>query len=189
MSDNSKVFRIGSLTPGGDVTEALGRYFAEFATLEFALLLVLSCLFERGDDHEVAAAVFKRVRNIADRIHIIRDVSKARKLPQKQIDAVEAMCEAFEKCNARRNVYAHAVYEQSGDGEIRIKTFVMTAGRKQIEETLTAKKIQQDIHWVQASLIIALTWIGKIPFEELRAAYPEKFETAPARQRAPRRKK
>lgn len=189
MAQDSKVFSVGSIPPGSDVMEALGRYFAEFATLEFAALLVLSRLLERGDDNDVAAAIFKRVRNIADRIHIIRDLAKALKLPPKQVNAVEAMCEAFEKCNARRNVYAHGVYARSDDGEIRVETYVMSAGRKQMTETLTAEQIQQDIHWVQACLIMALAWVGKIPPEELRAAYPGKSETVPAHQRAPRRKR
>jgi uncharacterized membrane protein YphA (DoxX/SURF4 family) len=185
--DPDEKFVIGSIPEGGAVTEALGRFFAEFASLEFALLLVFAILLGHGNNNDIAGAIFKRVRNIADRIHILRDTVRAGKWPPLVIDAIDALCELFEGVNARRNVYAHGVYEWSDSGKIRIKTYVMTAGRKQTTEILEAKRIQQDIGLAQAALVFALTWAGKISPEELREASREKSGSKPSRQPASHR--
>lgn len=174
MDSSPEKFAIGSMPRGGATTEALGRYFAEFASLEFALLLVFARLLGHGESNDIAGAIFKRIRNISDRIHVLREVARAAKWPENVIDAVDALCELFEQVNARRNVYAHGVYEWADSGEIRVKTYVMTAARKQTTEVLSAERIEQDISGIQAAMVFALTWAGKIEPAALRQAWQEK---------------
>ncbi len=149
--------------------EPLGRYFAEFDTLEFSLVIMFSHLLGNDNDqHDTAMAIFKRINNISTRIQILQDVVRARKMSKDVIEAIDAICEQCVSANARRNVYAHGVYECADDGRVRLKTFVMSAQRKQATEFASVKQLEHDIKIVQAILVLALVWVGKVPFDAIK---------------------
>jgi hypothetical protein len=162
-----KQFYVGNVAADNPVAAALGRYFAEFASLEFARLVILSRILGHGDKHEISGAIFKRIRSISDRIQLLLEVAEAAELQKNQLAAIEAMCEHFRNVNARRNMYAHSVYECTDEGEVRLTAYILSAGRKKKVETLTAKKIDKDINDVQAAILMAQIWVGKIPLSSI----------------------
>ena len=188
--DKHSDFRLGSFKPGNPVMEPLGRYFAEFSTVEFGLVMLFSHVLGYGDDNDVPMAIFGRIRNIADRIEILRDVAAKSKLVGDGVSAsVNELCDEFVKVNARRNCYAHAVYQSNNAGEVQLTSYVMTASRKKVKEILTVEQIEKDIRKVQALLVLVIIRLGKFPPDLLEAWQKKRAQKNPSSSSRQRRGK
>lgn len=138
----------------------LARFHAGFASLELALNTIMA--FALGKKQEVGHAILSRIRNIADRIEIIRGVSReADHLSEKQRLSIGLACDQAAALNARRNVYAHGLYEHRGD-DIRITPFAYSPRNAQ-PELLKLERVKKDVEQIDAVMIATLLYANLIP--------------------------
>ena len=137
---------------------------ASFATLEVALNQLMA--FALNKPQQVGHAILSRIRNIADRIEIIKAVSECSDhLDERQRLSIALVCKEALKLNARRNLYAHGMYEHRGK-TIRVTPFAYSP-RKSQPEVLKLKRVQDDNEKIGEILVMTFIFADLIPQEIL----------------------
>lgn len=122
--------------------------------------------FALGAKRPAVEAIMFRIRNIADRVEIIRAVAlEAEHLDERQKFSVASACDRAAALNARRNVYSHGQYEHCGD-KIRVRPFAFSTRSRQ-PEVLKLDRVKQDVQEIDGLLVATYLYAGLIPDELL----------------------
>ncbi|KPF92161.1 hypothetical protein IP81_09130 [Novosphingobium sp. AAP83] len=152
------------------VTSALGRYFAETPNIEFCITMCFARALGQGQDREMASAIMGKIQSNSAKLDMLEAAIQTAKLSDVWRPLLDSVIDMARKANARRNLYAHSVFEHTEAGEVRIRPYALSSGRQKPKspETLSPKIIEGDRFILQFLFHAGLYASGQIDKERLQ---------------------
>ncbi|MFC6640434.1 MULTISPECIES: hypothetical protein [Sulfitobacter] len=121
---------IGMVDQSHDVSYQLGLIVANFAVLEFLLVILGAAALGEDDDRAQSQVICGRVRNFSDRCQIVKDLVQMSAHVVENRETLTSFVDEMFKLNAVRNLYVHGLWEGNMNGDAWVTPYVTTAGRK-----------------------------------------------------------
>jgi hypothetical protein len=169
--------------PDGDhpVAQALGRYFAESATIEFCTVICFAAALGHGQNRDVASAILGQLLSVSAKIDMLEAAAKLVKMDEGHREMMLSTVEQLRQSNARRNQYAHGLFEHTNAGDVRLRTYPLDAKRKKIDpQRIIASEIDGDRFLIHVCFQMSLFLSGQIDMAQLQP-WLEKLNSALAR--------
>lgn len=146
MNDQEDLL-IGRIEAAGDVAHRLGVAMASFTALEF--LLVQICAAALGEcsagPMKKSWAICNTIRSAGARCNLIRDLVRASDLPDEVSNKLASLLDAISALNAKRNAYAHGIWEGNSAGLARLTETNAQNGRVGLPRPVTAAELEDFI--------------------------------------------
>lgn len=146
MNDQEDLL-IGRIEAAGDVAHRLGVAMASFTTLEF--LMVLICAAALGECTEgpmkKSWVICNTIRSAGTRCNLIRDLVRVSDLPDDVRNQLASLLVSIGALNAKRNAYAHGIWEGNLAGHARLTETNAQNGRVGLPRAVTAAELEDFI--------------------------------------------
>lgn len=137
---------VGPIDKNPEIAKSIGKFLANFSVLEFALAEMLGVVLTKPYEG-VAIQIMANIRNISDRIAILKAAASKAPLDEQTRSDVIQFADEIVSLNSRRNEYVHGLYEIEikPPHRVRLTAWATSAQRKtQKPEILTTTKIDND---------------------------------------------